>query len=140
MGKEKFIAINSSVSIPLHEIQVLRVKSSGAGGQNVNKRNTQIQLIWSVAETSCLSQAQKDHLAKKIRLNQAGELVVRCGRHRSQSQNQEEALERLVQRIAAGLRTPRVRKATKIPKQSKTKRLNDKRHRSEIKKGRGTKY
>ena len=121
--------------IPRHEIQLVFVRGTGPGGQNVNKTSTTAQLHWSVDASTAVTDAQKAMIRHSLRnrINNSGELVLTAGEERSQSQNRETAIERL-ERLVTKAITPRTRRiATKPTRASKERRLTTKKHRSVVK-------
>jgi ribosome-associated protein len=113
------------------------INSSGPGGQNVNKRATKCVLRVSL-DALHLTAAQRhrlEALAAHYRTD-AGELVITADEHRSQSQNQDECVDRLATLVRQCLVAPKPRKATKPTRGSKERRLTSKRERSQVKKGR----
>jgi ribosome-associated protein len=111
------------------------VRSSGPGGQNVNKVATAVQLRFDVGSCDTLSPDAKARL-KTIagkRLNQNDEIVVTAKRHRSQHQNRQDALVRLMLLIQKALEKPRTRKRTRPSPAAKQRRLEAKRRHGEKK-------
>lgn len=99
-------------------------RSSGAGGQNVNKVNTKVSASLNPADLSLLTPAQQTLVAEslKTRLTKAGRLLVQVQDERTQSRNLELAVERLADLVAAALRVRKKRKKTKVPAAAKAKR------------------
>lgn len=123
------------MTIPRHEIQLVFVRGTGPGGQNVNKTSTTAQLHWNVDTSTAITDAQKAmiHHNLRNRINNGGELVIIAGKERSQSQNRETAIERL-ERLVTKAITPAVRRiATKPTRASKERRLVQKQQRSRVK-------
>ena len=110
-------------------------RSAGPGGQNVNKLNTRVTLLFNVAGCRGLSDEQKKRLLTRLsgRISNDGFLTVVSQRHRTQSANRRSALRRLTELFAAALKDIPVRKQTVIPRAEKRKRLRRKRCRSELK-------
>jgi ribosome-associated protein len=127
--------------IPMAEISYRVSRSGGPGGQHVNTSSTRVELVWSVQNSSSLSEEQRDRLREKLanRINSAGELLVVESGSRSQHQNREVVTERFRQLVADALVVPRPRRKTKPTRASKEERLQEKKRRSEVKKLRGTK-
>jgi ribosome-associated protein len=130
--------ITSAVDIDEREIEERFVRSSGPGGQNVNKVATAVELRFDVASSS-LPDEVKARLAKVAgtRMTTEGVLVIDSREHRSQMKNREAARERLAELIRTALVRPRVRRATKPKKSATEKRLKTKKHRAETKALRG---
>ena len=130
------------IRVPLSEFTFTYARSSGPGGQNVNKVNTKAQLRWAVTTSPSLSEAARQRfLAKyKNRVTNEGELLISSTRYRDQKRNEEDCLEKLAEMITAIASPPKKRKKTKPTKGSKERRLKAKRQRSDTKRGRGGKW
>lgn len=117
-----------SIKIPDSELRIDTVRSSGPGGQNVNKVATKVHLRWSVGATNVVSQEQKDHLRLALvsRLNANDELMVDVDEERSQAQNREIAIRRLHELVTVALRPKKVRRPTRPTRASKERRLEEK--------------
>lgn len=122
----------------LSEISFSTSRSSGPGGQNVNKVNTKASLRWNVAESAILLPDQKALLLKKWakRLTVDGSLLIVSQEKRSQLQNKEDALSKLNQLLKEAFAKKKTRKKTKPSKVAVQKRLNQKKINSDKKKGR----
>lgn len=118
-----------------NEVSFKAVRSSGAGGQHVNKTASKVILTFNVEESSGLSEEEKHLLGKKkkSRLTLNNELILECSETRSQHTNKELVLDRFKQLILAGLVKPKTRKKTKPSRASKFKRLRKKKMHSEKK-------
>jgi ribosome-associated protein len=129
------IQITKNIRLSEDEIQWQFIRSSGPGGQNVNKLATAAQLRFNIKTTSSLSEAVKMRLMAIVgnRINAEGELIITGRRFRYQKQNRDDALARLVHFIRLAATPPKPRKKTKMPRAAKEKRLTNKRHRSERK-------
>ena len=127
------LEINSSVSIALSEFKFSYSKSSGPGGQNVNKVATKVTLRWSVNSSRSLSDFQKEKITRKLknRINDEGELIIQSDLTRMRSKNKEDCLKKLSQLVRQALRQQKKRKKTKVPRSSEEKRLKEKRLRKE---------
>lgn len=117
------------------EVELRTSRSSGSGGQHVNKVDSRVELVFRPAESAALSEEEKDwiqhHLGK--RLTAAGDLLVSSQAERSQHLNRHRAWQKLENLIKSALHPPRPpRKATAF-KASRKKRLDEKRRRSETK-------
>lgn len=124
--------------IPDNELTITFARSSGAGGQNVNKTSTKVIIHWPVGKSRFLSDEEKARVRIKLasRINNDDELVLMSEEERSQSQNRDLAIARLQSLVAQALRVPKKRRPTRPTRASKLKRLESKKQRSKIKSGR----
>ncbi len=122
----------------ISELQYKAVRSSGAGGQNVNKVSSKVVLSFDLNASQALSLEEKELLLLKLsaRLTSENILILNCDEDRSQLKNKEIVTKRFLEIIKKGLVVPKERKATKIPKSAIRKRIKDKKNSSEIKKTR----
>ena len=129
------IRIDARISIDEREIEESFVRSSGPGGQNVNKLSTAVQLRFDVARSPNLPEDVRARLGKLAgrRLTNEGVLVIVAESHRSQLTNRQDALARLVDLIRRATIVPKPRKATKPTLGSKLRRLDGKTRRSTVK-------
>ncbi|WP_396186666.1 alternative ribosome rescue aminoacyl-tRNA hydrolase ArfB [Flavobacterium sp.] len=120
------------------ELQFKAVRSSGAGGQNVNKVSSKVVLTFDLKNSQGLSEEEKALLENKLasRLTSEQILILNCDEDRSQLKNKAIVTKRFLNIIAAGLVIPKIRKATKIPKSVIRKRIKDKKSLSETKQNR----
>ncbi len=132
------ISITHTLSIPENEITFLTSRSSGPGGQHVNKTSSKVTLVFNVQDSPSLSDYQRTVLMTRLsgRINTKGELQLSCEEHRSQFRNKEEVVSRFAKLVADALKPVRQRHKTKVPHSAKRKRLDSKKKRSEVKKGR----
>jgi ribosome-associated protein len=122
----------------ISELQFKAVRSSGAGGQNVNKVSSKVVLTFDLGKSKALSDEEKTLLESKLapRLTTDLILILNCDEDRSQFKNKEIVTKRFLELIKKGLIVPKERKATKIPKSVIRKRIKDKKNVAEIKKSR----
>ncbi len=129
------IEITPSVQIDERELQIDFIRSSGPGGQNVNKVATAVQLRFDVRGSS-LPEEAKERLTRLAgnRMTSDGVLVIEAKRFRTQEQNREDAIQRFVDVVRKSLVKPKARKRTKPTQAAKEERLKGKKRRGEIKK------
>jgi ribosome-associated protein len=122
----------------ISELQYKAVRSSGAGGQNVNKVSSKVVLTFDLKNSQALSEEEKLLLETNLssRLTTDLVLILNCDEDRSQPKNKEIVTKRFLELIKKGLHVPKIRKATKIPKSVIKKRIKDKKNLSEIKQSR----
>ena len=127
--------ITDTISIPDSEVRFDFVRSSGPGGQNVNKLATAAQLRFDVAHSASLSERVRGRLMQiaRNRINSEGELIIEAKRHRSQEQNREDALDRLRELIRQAASRPKPRRRTRPTAASRERRLQNKTSRRAIK-------
>ncbi|WP_445722659.1 alternative ribosome rescue aminoacyl-tRNA hydrolase ArfB [Flavobacterium sp.] len=124
--------------IILSELKFKAVRSSGAGGQNVNKVSSKVVLSFDIMNSSGLSEKEKEYLNEKIanRLTLEGILILNCDEDRSQIKNKELIIKRFLNLITDGLKKPKIRRATKVPKFVKERRIKQKKNTGLIKQSR----
>lgn len=129
------LEIDNRIQIPLREFHFSFSRSSGAGGQNVNKVNTRATLRWKVARSPSLPKAVRERFVARYRrrISGAGELVLHSQRFRDQGRNVADCLAKLRAMLAAVADPPRRRKPTRPGRASVERRLREKRKRSERK-------
>ncbi|HJS00469.1 MAG TPA: alternative ribosome rescue aminoacyl-tRNA hydrolase ArfB [Flavobacterium sp.] len=122
----------------ISELQFKAVRSSGAGGQNVNKVSSKVVLSFDLKNSQVLTEEEKIILEMNLssRLTTDLVLILNCDEDRSQLKNKEIVVKRFLELIKNGLKIPKIRKATRIPKSVIKKRIKDKKNLSEIKKSR----
>jgi ribosome-associated protein len=132
------LTVQPGVVIPAAELQVDYARAGGPGGQNVNKVETKAILRFSVAASRAFTSEQRERLITKLasRLTGEGELVIHAARFREQARNLADALERLAATLSKALEVPRTRRKTKPTRGSDRRRLEGKKQRSQIKRGR----
>lgn len=127
-----------NAEIIISELRYKAVRSSGSGGQHVNKVATKVLLYFNVEASKGLSEEEKSKLQVflKNRLNQKGELILASGESRSQYRNKQLVTQRCFDILSDGLKTEKHRIPTKIPKAVTKKRLENKRRQSQKKSNR----
>lgn len=135
---DSVLEISPSLSIPRSELSARATRSSGAGGQHVNKTSSRIELTWNVARTQALSDDQRAIVlaALQSRITKDGDLRVVASNTRSQFRNREIAEQRLAKLIGDALRPVKKRRATKPTRAAKEARLDDKKKHSNKKRER----
>jgi len=133
------LRINPRVTIPASELTVTTSRASGPGGQHVNTSDTRVQLRWRPADSAALGPVQRQRVLAALasRLTGEGDLVLAGAAHRSQRRNLEDVRERLAALVARALVPPKPRRKTKPSAASRERRLQQKRRRADIKRGRG---
>jgi ribosome-associated protein len=132
MAAADVLHVRRGLDIPLSEITWRATTSGGPGGQHANRTMSRVEVQFDVATSAALGPRQRARLLQRLGP------VVRAGatESRSQSRNRELALARLAARIDAGLRVETVRTPTKPTKSSQVRRVEAKRRRGEVKRGR----
>jgi ribosome-associated protein len=122
----------------ISELSFKAVRSSGSGGQNVNKVSSKVVLNFDLNASQALSDEEKLLLQENLsaRLTSENILILNCDEDRSQLKNKEIVTKRFLEIIKKGLFVPKVRKATKIPKAVIKKRIKDKKNVSDLKQSR----
>ncbi len=132
------LVISPNLVIDDAELQERFVRSSGPGGQNVNKVSTAVELRFDIKQSACLPEPLRERLLARRdrRLTADGVFVISAQRFRTQERNRDDARERLAGVIQAAMHVPKKRLATKPSKGAKERRLTGKRERSDIKRTR----
>lgn len=130
------IRITQRVRIPGSELDLSYARSSGPGGQHVNKTASKVQLRFNVEASTAFNDQDRELLRKRLRLTTAGDLLVSSERYRDQGRNVEDALARFEAVIRAALVRPKHRRKSRPTRASKERRLADKRRQSQRKRER----
>lgn len=132
---EDILIVTRRIRVPTREFEFSFVRSSGPGGQNVNKTATKAQLRWPVVDSPSLPADVKDRFLKKYRrrITTDGELLLTSQRYRDQSRNTADCLEKLRGLLAEVAAPPAPRKKTRPSRASKRRRLKQKREQSQKK-------
>jgi ribosome-associated protein len=129
------VYVTEGLDIPERELALTTSRSSGPGGQNVNKVSTRVTLLWDVESSPSLTSEQRELLRARLagRINQQGILRVTSQRHRTQLANREEAVQRFVDLLAQALAAAPPRISVAVPAAVDRKRLERKRRRGLLK-------
>jgi ribosome-associated protein len=132
---DRLAVAGGKLSIPLAEFDLHYARSSGPGGQNVNKVNSKVVLYWSIAESPSVPEPVRQRFLARFahRLTTAGILVLGSDKFRDQKRNVDDCLEKLAAMLAEALTPPKPRKKTKPHRGAKEKRLRGKREQAEKK-------
>ena len=133
------LVVRRDLVLPGEELAVATSRSGGPGGQNVNKVETRVTLRWNVRTSRALSEPQRARLLSRLasRLTGAGELLVHVDESPSQAQNRALARVWLADIVREALLVPKVRRPTRPTRGSQKRRVQGKKRRSDVKKGRG---
>lgn len=132
---EGMIRVTGTITIDEEEIHQQFIRASGPGGQNVNKVATAVQLRFDVAHSPSLPEDVRERLTRLAgkRMTREGYLIINARRFRTQEQNRQDSVARLVNLIRQAAQRPKIRKRTRPTQASKERRLESKHHRSKIK-------
>ena len=132
------IQVTETLFIDDSDIEFDFVRSSGPGGQHVNKASTAVQLRFNVRQSDTLSEEVRDRL-KRIagkKMTEDGILIIKANRFRSQDKNRKDAMARLIEMLQQATVKPRPRRKTRPSRTAKERRISAKKKRSEIKRWR----
>ena len=129
------IPVTSQLSIPGQELRFHASRSSGPGGQNVNKVNTRVTLYFDVRRSPSLTAGQKSLISRKLktRINKEGVLYLYAQRAASQALNRADVLEKFCRLLREALTPRKIRKETRTSQRSIEKRLDQKKQRGRLK-------
>jgi ribosome-associated protein len=131
--------ITNGIAIPLDELRFRYARSSGPGGQHVQKTETKVELLFDLANSPSLTGEQRARALERLanRIDNEGVLHLTSQGGRSQMQNRQEVLERLQALLAAALKPRKRRRATQPSLEARRRRVESKRQRSQLKRLRG---
>lgn len=140
MASFEDIDILPGLHIPGSELQVEFSRSTGPGGQHVNKVETRVTICFDIDASVALGEHQRSLLKERLRsrINKKGVLRISCEESRSQATNRELVRDRFVDVIRQALKSEKKRVPTKATRASKRRRMDEKRKRGDIKRGRGS--
>ncbi len=129
------LRINDALSIDEVELRFEFARSSGPGGQNVNKVETKVRLLFDLRSSRSLGPNQRALIEDRLatRITKAGVLHISSQRHRTREANRKATIERFVDLLANALEEDEPRVRTRVPKKARKKRLESKRRRSQKK-------
>jgi ribosome-associated protein len=132
------LSVNSSLSIPDDELRLSFSRSSGPGGQNVNKVSSKATLRFDVRSSPSLPDDMRQRFLERFasRVTKGGEIVIHSDEFRDQPKNIKACHDKLREMLEAVARAPKKRRPTRPTKGSKTRRLKDKKSRAQLKEGR----
>ena len=132
------VRISEQLDIPDNELSFATSRSSGPGGQNVNKVSTRVTLLWDVAASSSISEEQRALVRERLagRINKEGVLRVSSQRHRTQLANREAAVRKFAGLLAYALFEQAARVPTRVPVSVDRRRVQGKRRRGRLKRER----
>lgn len=138
MTAPTLVRVNAQIAIPRREIRFSFVRSSGPGGQNVNKVASKAVLRWPLVASESISDDLKARLVIQLgrRINDRGELVLVSQRYRDQPKNVEDCLQKLCELVAVAAKIPKRRKRSRLPRSAREARLEQKRTTGEKKRRR----
>ena len=129
------IELDNGTTIPESDLTFTFSRSSGPGGQNVNKVNSRVTLVFDLQACSALTEVQKSRIRRRLstRIDKEGRLRIVCQKHRTQLANRRTAAERLTDLLNEALQTRQPRKKTRVPRAAIENRLRTKKQRSQLK-------
>jgi ribosome-associated protein len=135
---DSIVHITDTVSIPMSELSFRFARSSGPGGQHVNRSATQVELLFDVANSPSLNETQRQRVLRKLksRIDKEGILHLVSQETRSQLRNREEVVDRFQVLVREALHVPKRRRPTRPTRAARERRLEEKRRRSGAKRER----
>jgi ribosome-associated protein len=132
------LKINSTLAIPDEELRLSFSRSSGPGGQNVNKVSSKATLRFAVRSSPSLPDDVRQRFLERFasRITTKGEIIIHSDKFRDQPKNIQDCYDRLREMLAATARAPKTRRPTRPTRGSNTRRLKDKKSRAQLKEGR----
>lgn len=129
---DRWLVVSHAVRIPKSEFKLTFSRSSGPGGQNVNKTNSKVTLSWPVVESAYVPDEVKSRFLQqqRTRVTTEGVFVFSSQRHRDQPRNIEDCYQKLAELLQVAAHRPKTRRPTRPTKASKRRRLGDKRRKS----------
>ncbi len=136
---DDLLEINDQVAIPLDELAFRYARSSGPGGQHMQRTETKVELLFDLASSPSLTEAQRSLAMSRLggRVDHAGVLHLVSQAGRSQLENRADVIERFRRQLAAALKPPKARRPTRPTAAARQERLEGKRRRSQAKRLRG---
>jgi ribosome-associated protein len=137
---DREVRVRPGLVIPPAALEIRFSRSGGPGGQNVNKVETRAEVRFDLAGTDLLGAEDRARALERLasRLTKEGVLVVVCDRTRHRERNLREALFRTGEILREAMRRPKARRRTQPTRASRERRLEEKRRRGEVKRGRGS--
>ena len=142
LEEETHLYITDTIRIPLSEIEISFIRSSGPGGQHVNKTSTQAELTFDLAHSPSFYEDDREWLLSRIasKIDSNGVLRITSQEYRSQLRNKKAAIEKLQSMLQQAIKRPKKRKKTKPSRTAVEKRISSKKRVGERKKLRQEKF